>query len=94
MSTNELNAASRLEGSCPVCAGLEGCDHTVPERERALAAFPKSKRPQWMSEYEKELTNILPHLHGKIDWDTATYFFTQGIPPKDAAHKFAESHSK
>jgi hypothetical protein len=88
----QLNAANRLEGSCPICAGIEGCDHTKPER--TVAAFPKSKRPQWMAEYEKELTNILPHMHGKVDWDTATYFFNQGLHPKEAAIKFAESHSK
>jgi hypothetical protein len=91
-SVMELNATTRLEGSCPICAGIEGCDHTVPER--VAAAFPKSKRPQWMGEYEKELTNLFPHMHGKIDWDTATYFFNQGFHPKEAAQKFAESHSK
>ncbi|KAE8757332.1 hypothetical protein FSO04_24230 [Paraburkholderia madseniana] len=21
---------------CPICKGIEGCDHTVPERERAV----------------------------------------------------------
>jgi predicted nucleic acid binding AN1-type Zn finger protein len=35
VGSTELNAASRLLGSCPVCAVVEGCDHTVPERERA-----------------------------------------------------------
>lgn len=93
MSTNKLNATTRLEGSCPICAGIEGCDHPVPERERALAAFPKSKRPQWMGEYEQELVKLMPHMRGKVDWDAASYYFLQGIPAKDAAHKHAESRS-
>jgi hypothetical protein len=87
----ELNATTRLEGSCPICAGIEGCDHTVPER--VAAAFPKSKRLQWMGEYEQELVKLQPHMRGKVDWDAASYYFLQGIAPKEAAQKHAHAHS-
>jgi hypothetical protein len=56
---------------------------------RLLGGFPKSKRPQWMAEYEKELVRLKPELRGKVDWDTAAYFFLSGVPPKEAAQKHA-----
>lgn len=87
----ELNAAERLMGACAICGGIEGCDHTVPER-RIAAAFPKSKRPQWMAEYERELVKLKPELRGKVDWDTATFFFVKGYDPKRAAQEYAENH--
>ena len=92
-----VNAATRLLASCPICAGVEGCDHTVPEREAAQvgAAFPsKNKRPQWMAAYEQELVKLMPDLRGKVDWDTAAYYFLKGVAPKEAAAEFAKHRSK
>ena len=33
--TAELMAKAKGENSCPICGGVEGCDHTVSERARA-----------------------------------------------------------
>jgi len=61
---------------------------------RLTAAFPKSKRPQWMGEFEKEVVKLAPEKRGKVDWDAASYYFLQGMDPKEAAHKHVSTHSK
>jgi hypothetical protein len=38
--------------SCPICNGIEGCDHTVPERERAASAQKGLSDEQIKSEGE------------------------------------------
>jgi hypothetical protein len=59
------------------------------------AAFPsKNKRPQWMAAYESELVKLMPDLRGKVDWDTAAYYFLKGVGPKEAAAEFAKHRSK
>lgn len=59
------------------------------------AAFPsKNKRPQWMAAYEAELVKLMPDLRGKVDWDTAAYYFLKGVDPKEAAAEFAKHRSK
>jgi transketolase len=68
---------------------------SILARLTAVEAAPNkaAKRAQWMKAYEEELIKLLPQLRGKVDWDTATFFFVKGYDPKRAAETFAENHS-
>jgi hypothetical protein len=46
-------------------------------------------RAAWMAQFETKLIELKPALAGKIDWDTATFFFNQGLAPVAAAEHVA-----
>jgi hypothetical protein len=50
----------------------------------------KKKGQAWYKEYQAELNRLAPDATRNIDWDTATHLMNQGIPPKEAAKRFAE----
>lgn len=66
---------------------------SIVARLTAVEAAPSkaAKRAQWMAEYEQELIKLHPELRGKVDWDTATFYFFKGFTPKRAAEDFAEN---
>lgn len=57
------------------------------------ARRPKSKKAKqaWMRAYSDELVKLDPSKAGKIDWDTAAFFYNSGKDPKEAARKKAKS---
>lgn len=65
---------------------------SILARLSAVEAAPNkaAKRAQWMAAYEDELVKLKPELRGKVDWNTATHFFLQGMDPKAAAEKAAQ----
>lgn len=48
----------------------------------------KTKRQRWMTEYEKLMLAMGKAQPGKMDWDTASYFYLSGLSPSDAANKY------
>jgi len=53
-------------------------------------------RSRWYAAYEAALVAECPRLAGKVDWDTANYFFHLGRDAKEAAtliaRRFNEEH--
>jgi hypothetical protein len=47
-------------------------------------------RQKWMAAFSDEVAKRAPQLAGKIDWDTATHFFFEGMTPAEAAERFGE----
>lgn len=47
----------------------------------------EDKKAKWMKEYERLVIAARPELAGKIDWNTATFLFNQGLSVQDAASK-------
>ena len=45
-------------------------------------------RQQWFRAFEDAVLKLAPHLAGKLDWDTATFFFNEGMTADDAAARF------
>ncbi|RPI42590.1 MAG: hypothetical protein EHM67_06465 [Hyphomicrobiaceae bacterium] len=48
----------------------------------------KVTQQQWLAAYEAALVAAVPALAGKVDWDTANYFYYRGgdTPQGAAAH--------
>lgn len=42
-------------------------------------------RAQWMEKFETACVKLCPKLRGRIDWNTATYYYLKGTPPVEAA---------
>jgi hypothetical protein len=42
-------------------------------------------RAEWMSQFEDAVTKGAPELTGKVDWDSATYFFLSGKSASESA---------
>ena len=51
--------------------------------------FKANRRAEWMATFEAAAVRLDPTLAGKIDWDTATFFFNQGRSPELAAKSMA-----
>lgn len=54
----------------------------------------KAKKQAWMKKLSDALTELKPSAAGKIDWNTATHLFNQGVTPVEAAKTMAESSFK
>jgi len=44
-----------------------------------------AKRQAWMATYESELVKRVPEWTGKVDWNSAIYFYNSGRDPIEAA---------
>lgn len=44
-------------------------------------------RAQWMQDYEHLVVSSRPEQAGRIDWDTATFFYNSGYSPEMASAK-------
>jgi hypothetical protein len=53
----------------------------------------KAFRAVWMSDFTDALSVIDPTLTRQIHWEDAHHFYFQGIPPKDAAKRYADTYS-
>jgi hypothetical protein len=51
----------------------------------------EAAKAKWMTEFEKSVTRLNSKLSGKIEWDSATYFFNSGKNPTDAAEQYVNS---
>jgi hypothetical protein len=47
-----------------------------------------ARRQKWMQAFESAVVSVREELSGRIDWDTATYFYHQGITPEVAAQRY------
>ena len=45
-------------------------------------------REMWMRAFETEVLRALPSQQGKIEWDSAVYFYNEGIPANIAAARY------
>lgn len=44
----------------------------------------------WLAAFERSVVELGSAHRGKIDWDTAKYYFYTGMPAPDAAAKYVE----
>lgn len=58
-------------------------------RFRMESNAKKAQRQQWLARYESLLVEAVPALAGKVDWDTANYFYNRGSTATDAANIIA-----
>jgi hypothetical protein len=45
-------------------------------------------RAEWMERFETECIRLCPKIRGRVDWNTATYYYLKGETPKGAADKW------
>lgn len=50
------------------------------------------QREAYMAQFEALVTASKPELAGRIDWNTATYFYNNGIALQDAATRYLAHH--
>lgn len=49
-------------------------------------------KQKWMAHAERIITDAIPELAGKMDWDTLTYLYNQGEFAQTAAVKIINLH--
>jgi hypothetical protein len=52
-------------------------------------SFKVNRRAEWMAAFEAAAVRLNPSLSGKIDWNTATFFYNEGRTPDLAAKSMA-----
>lgn len=52
------------------------------------------QRAIWMADYEDKLVAKCPEMRGKVDWDTAIYFFLSGKTTDEAVATFTTNHAE
>lgn len=45
-------------------------------------------RAQWMEQFETACIKLCPKVRGRVDWNTATYYYLKGETPTEAAAKW------
>jgi len=53
-------------------------------------------RAQWLQRFETECIRLRPTIRGRVDWNTAHFYYNKGYTPKAAAdawlnHKLVEA---
>lgn len=51
-------------------------------------------RELWMRRFEDCVIARKPGASGKIDWNTATFFYNSGMTPELAAHRYADTFTE
>jgi hypothetical protein len=51
-------------------------------------------RSIWMISFENFVICLLPEQRGKVEWDSAVFFYNSGLTPLQAADKYVLSRSK
>ncbi len=59
-------------------------------KELMLEVRKKQNKATWMKKYEALLKQRKDYKPGRIDWDSAVYFYTQGKSAEDAAKTVEE----
>jgi hypothetical protein len=60
----------------------------MPSYFKATKAQRESYRSNWMNEFSLEVCRLDVKHTGKIDWDSAAFYFNSGVHPDDAALKY------
>lgn len=48
-------------------------------------------RAQWMERFETECIRLCPKLRGRIDWNTADFYYCKGLTPLKAAEAWTSN---
>lgn len=59
-------------------------------KSRVVADKKSDTKAKWMKEFYEFVVALDKKHQGKIDWDTATYFFNEHIKPQDAAKRYVK----
>ena len=51
------------------------------------------KREVWMRQFENRVLTLAPQHAGKIEWESATYFYNTGVHPYEAAKRYVAVRS-
>ena len=46
-----------------------------------------ARKPAWMASFENHVLALAPEMAGRLDWNTATFFFNSDVTPEDAAFR-------
>lgn len=55
-----------------------------------FAETKAQRRAAWMAAFSDAVVTLRPDLAGRIDWDSAAFYFSQGIDPTEAAGRYIE----
>lgn len=50
-------------------------------------------KAKWMSDFNDSVIESMPSLSGKIDWNTATYFYNIGLSATEASLKYIANNA-
>jgi len=50
-------------------------------------------RTRYMATFEELVTAALPALAGRIEWDSAVYFYNTGLTVTDAASRYVKTRT-
>jgi hypothetical protein len=48
---------------------------------------------RWMSKFEEAVVKVMPTAAGRIEWNSAKFFFNQGLTAEDAATRYVRTRS-
>lgn len=49
------------------------------------------RRLHWMRTFEELVTSERPEMSGRIDWDTASHYYNEGLSEAKAAQRYCEA---
>jgi hypothetical protein len=57
-------------------------------------ARPDKRRERWMTNFENLVIEQMPEASGKIEWESAVYFFNTNLTSDEAAAKYIATRKK
>jgi hypothetical protein len=54
----------------------------------------KLKRAAWMCEFEMRVLELAPQFAGRIEWDSAIYFYNMSFHPYEAAKRYVATREQ
>ncbi len=48
----------------------------------------------WFEQYEERIVTAFPAMRGKVEWDTATYFYNEGLSADEAATRYIANRTE
>ena len=57
---------------------------------RQLSKREQRKRQGWMSRYDTLMIERKPETAGRQDWDTALFYYLQGVTPLEAVEQICQ----
>jgi hypothetical protein len=54
----------------------------------------QARRQEWMAEFERIVIAAKPELAGRLDWNTAIFFFNSNLTAEDAATRMIQSSAQ
>jgi hypothetical protein len=52
----------------------------------------KARKAAWLARYEDLLVAGVPELAGRVDWNTALYYYYQELTPEQASARAIKAH--